>query len=327
MGDNDPNRPPNERKDDWTDLGRRIQENVHDEIKARMSDRQTRWQERMARREARRARRSGGGGGLGISGASGGLVVGLILAGIGAILLLQNLELIPDRDLWDFWPVIFIVAGISRAASAYNMTGRVWGGIVAAAGALFLLANLGFIHRDLWRMFWPGVLMVAGGAMLVRALERNQMLDQRRAGGSAASAAAGATANDWSGNGPSGSGQSSNPSGVSPNVVHEFAIFGGGNRRIDSQEFQGGSAVALFGGVQLDLRKADMKTPEINIDVTAAFGGVEIKVPETWVVSMRVTSVFGGYDDKTHVPPMGTVKPPVLVVTGAVIFGGLSVKN
>ena len=324
MGEIDPNRPPNERKDEWSDLGRRIQENVHDEIKARVSDRQSRWQERMARREARRARRGMGGGGLGIHGASGGLVVGLILAGIGGVLLLQNLEIIPDRDLWDFWPVIFIVAGISRGVSAYSLTGRIWGGIVALAGVLFLAGTLGFIHRNMLTLFWPAVLILAGGVMLVRALERNQMLDQKRAGGNVGTAAAagGATTNDWTGNG-----RSSNAGSNSPNVVHEFAIFGGGNRRIDSQDFQGGSAVALFGGVQLDLRKAAMTTPEINIDVTAAFGGVEIKVPETWAVSMRVTSVFGGYDDKTHVPPMGTVKPPVLVVTGAVIFGGLSVKN
>jgi hypothetical protein len=111
------------------------------------------------------------------------------------------------------------------------------------------------------------------------------------------------------------------------NMVHEFAVFGGGHRRIDSQEFEGGDAVALFGGVQLDLRQADTKLPELNIDITAAFGGVEIRVPETWAVSMRVTSIFGGYDDKTHAPPPGAAKPPTLVITGAVIFGGLAVKN
>jgi hypothetical protein len=83
----------------------------------------------------------------------------------------------------------------------------------------------------------------------------------------------------------------------------------------------------LFGGVQLDLRKAGTKLPEVFLDITAAFGGVEIKVPETWAVSMRVTSIFGGYDDKTHAPAPGATPAPVLVVTGATIFGGLGVKN
>ncbi len=313
MGDNDPKRPGQQ----YDDLGRRIQQDVHDAIHDRLNARQQRWQERMQRREERRARRGGGGFGVHGAGPGGGLVVGLILAGIGAVLLLQNLNILPDRDLWDFWPVILIVAGVSRAASAYSMTGRMWGGLVAAAGALFLAANLGFIHRDLWMLFWPVVLMVAGGAMLVRAMERNHLMDQWRPGGG--NAGAGSAAGAGASNVP--------PGATNANVVHEFAIFGGGHRRIDSQEFQGGSAVALFGGVQLDLRKADMKLPEVNVDVTAAFGGVEIKVPETWAVSMRVTSIFGGYDDKTHAPPAGTTPAPLLVITGATIFGGLSVKN
>lgn len=311
MGDTTGQNDPKRGDPDFSDLGRKIRQNVHDEIYSRIDERSRRWQARQERRQQRWARR-GGGGGLGVHGTSGGMIVGVALAAIGAILLLQNLNILPDQDLWDFWPVIFIVAGISRAATAFSMTGRIWGGIVAAAGCLFLASNLGYLHHNLWVLFWPVILMVAGGAMLVRAIERNNYMDQKRAG-----AAVGAAP-----------GVMSNPaSPTNSNIVHEFAIFGGGNRRIDSQEFEGGSAVALFGGVQLDLRKADTKLPEINIDVTAAFGGVEIKVPETWVVSMRVTSIFGGYDDKTHVPPGGAANPPVLVVTGAVIFGGLAVKN
>jgi predicted membrane protein len=309
MGDTTEPNDPKRGDPDFTDLGRKIRQNVHDEISSRIDSRQRRWQARQERRSARR----GGGGGLGLHGTSGGIIVGIGLAAIGAILLLQNLNILPDQDLWDFWPVILIVAGISRAATAFSTTGQIWGGLVAAVGLLFLASNLGFIHHNLWVLFWPVILMVAGGAMLVRAIERNNYMDQRRSGGMAGAA-------------PGAAGAAS----VGPtnaNTVHEFAIFGGGHRRIDSQEFEGGSAVALFGGVQLDLRKAETKLPEVNIDVTAAFGGVEIKVPETWAVSMRVTSIFGGYDDKTHVPPGGAANPPVLVVTGAVIFGGLAVKN
>lgn len=298
------------KKPDFSDLGERIINDVHDEINWRMNRRRERW-------EARRARRSGGGlygggGGGGWSGMGGGLIVGLILAGIGVILLLQNFGIFPNQDLWDYWPVILIVAGISRASTAYSTTGRAWGGLVALAGVLFLLAQLGYIHHDLWNFFWPVILIFAGGAMLIRGIERNHYLDRRNLGAAA-------------GDATSGAGSAS--SGRSPDRVHEFAIFGGAHRRIDSQQFEGGDAVALFGGVQLNLREAETKLPEVFIDVTAAFGGVEIRVPETWAVSMRVTSIFGGYDDKTHAPPAGPNKPPLLVITGAVIFGGLGVKN
>jgi len=311
MPDEDPNRPPG---DFGKNLGDQIHREVHDRMYSRMEERRQRWEAKM---ERRRLRFQGAGmSGFHLHGASGGLVVGLILAAVGVVLLLQNLNILPDQDLWEFWPVIFIVAGITRAVSSYSLTGRALGGIVALGGVLFLLSNLNFIHRDMWTFFWPVVLMLAGAFMLMRGMERNHYLDQKRAGSTP-----GSSPNQ--GTGPFGT-----PPNASPiHRVHEFAIFGGANRRVDSQEFEGGDAVAMFGGVQIDLRKAETKLPEVNIDVTAAFGGVEIKVPETWAVNMRVTSIFGGYDDKTHVPPPGPKPPTVLVVTGAVIFGGLSVKN
>jgi predicted membrane protein len=312
MSDKDPIEQPGPKDqpgDFARNLGDRIRQDVHDQINSK-------WDERRARREARmerhRQRWSRGGGG-GIIRSSGGLFIGLILAGIGAVLLLQNLGIIPDQDLWDFWPVILIVAGASRAASSYGPTGRMWGGVMALAGIVILLANLGYIHHDIWTFFWPVVLIGIGALMLVRGLERNHYLDQW-----------------WGGNRPSGPGAGGGAGatpGPSIHRVHEFGIFGGGHRRVDSKEFEGGDIVALFGGVQLDLREAETKLDEMVVDVTAAFGGAEIRVPETWAVSMRVTSIFGGYDDKTHAPPPGAVKPPLLVVTGAVIFGGLAVKN
>jgi predicted membrane protein len=324
MPDEDPKKPPV----DYRSLGDQIHRDVHDRMRAKIEDRRQRWEDKMQRRRA--GGYHGGwpfgfhGGGL-----SGGLLVGLILTGIGVVLLLQGFDIIPDRDLWEFWPVIFIIAGISRAASAYSVTGRMWGGLIALGGILFLLSNLNIIHRDMWQFFWPVILIVAGAAMLIRGMERNHDMDRWRSGGGTPGGISGGMAGGPGGPNPGGA--SAGPTGrIDPqwaNRVHEFAIFGGANRRIDSQEFEGGDAVAMFGGVQLDLRKADTKLKEVNIDVTAAFGGIEIKVPETWAVSMRVTSIFGGYDDKTHAPPPGPEKPPVLVITGATIFGGLGVKN
>ena len=55
---------------------------------------------------------------------------------------------------------------------------------------------------------------------------------------------------------------------------------------------------------------------------------VEVRVPETWIVINRAAVVFGGVDDKTiHPKPDANVKTPRLVITGAVIFGGLNLRN
>jgi len=316
MADSDPKeqpRPKDQPGDFARNLGDRIRRDVHDEISSK-------WDERRARREARmeqkRQRWSRGGGG-GIIRSSGGLFIGLILAGVGLALLLQNLGIIPDQDVVGLViGLVLLAAGVSRAVSSYSLTARMLGGAIALGGIVVLLASMGYIHRDIWTLFWPVVLIGIGAVMLVRGLERNHHLDQWFGGNRVGLGAGGAA----------GSATGATP-GPSIHRVHEFGIFGGGHRRVDSKEFEGGDIVALFGGVQLDLREAETKLEQVVIDVTAAFGGAEIRVPENWAVSMRVTSIFGGYDDKTHVPPPGAVKPPVLVVTGAVIFGGLAVKN
>jgi len=64
---------------------------------------------------------------------------------------------------------------------------------------------------------------------------------------------------------------------------------------------------------------------EAIFEANAIFGGVEMKVPAEWAVSVRGMGIFGGYEDKTKMP----VSPdaPLLVVSGYAIFGGVSVSN
>jgi predicted membrane protein len=110
--------------------------------------------------------------------------------------------------------------------------------------------------------------------------------------------------------------------------LNEWAIFGGSRRRIDSQDFQGGEAFAMFGGIELDLRKAGTTREEIVIEVNAIFGGVEVRVPENWNITVRGAGIFGGYEDKTmdtRVAP--DAKQPRLIVNGFAVFGGVVIQN
>jgi predicted membrane protein len=101
-------------------------------------------------------------------------------------------------------------------------------------------------------------------------------------------------------------------------------------RRVTTQDFQGGSINAVFGGVEVDLTDANMQADEATLEINAIFAGVEIRVPETWQVAFRGTPIFGGIADKTL--RRGSLRPTVvptrvLVLTGAVIFGGVEIKN
>jgi hypothetical protein len=97
---------------------------------------------------------------------------------------------------------------------------------------------------------------------------------------------------------------------------------------VNSQDFRAADVSAMFGGIELDLRKAAIAAEFATVDVSAMFGGIEIRVPETWTVESKGVGILGGFADETRPPaPDPAVKPQRLVVTGTAIFGGVAIKN
>ena len=46
-------------------------------------------------------------------------------------------------------------------------------------------------------------------------------------------------------------------------------------------EFKGGTVQAIFGGIELDLRKTHLPEGETMLHIEAIFGGVELFVPDS----------------------------------------------
>jgi hypothetical protein len=64
------------------------------------------------------------------------------------------------------------------------------------------------------------------------------------------------------------------------------------------------------------------------IEANAAFGAIELRVPETWRVSMQGNAVFGAYEDKTIPPrPEPGAETPTLVIKGGTAFGAVIIRN
>jgi predicted membrane protein len=226
-----------------------------------------------------------------------GLFWGALLILLGVIFLLDNMGVISAEHLWRFWPVLMIVGGISNVLRPER---RFWGIILTIAGVLLLLKELGLVHYN-WAAFWPVILIAIGLMVLWNSL----------------------TAPSSTAPAPSGGGD--------PRVtVNGVAIFSGLERRMTSDDFQGGHVTAIFGGIELDLSEAKMQADEATLEVNAIFGGAEIRVPDSWQVSYRGGPIFGGVEDKTRIrrsEDMAGSKPKVLHITGVVAFGGLEIKN
>ena len=186
----------------------------------------------------------------------------------------------------DAWSVLLPVAVIGVGAAALALVPRAWFGpvVVIAAGATWLLGELDVVQEDMWTFALPVALGALGVSILVASTGRGDDADR----------------------------------------VRLFVFFWGGDRRSLSQRFRSASLTAVFGGIDLDLRAADIQG-RARVDIFTMFGGVEIKVPPTWRVQLVTLPVFGGTDDKT-VAPLDPAAP-VLEVHAVTIFGGATVKH
>jgi hypothetical protein len=85
------------------------------------------------------------------------------------------------------------------------------------------------------------------------------------------------------------------------------------------------SAVAIMGGVDLDLRHATFAQDEATITAYCFMGGVTIVVPEDLEVDVSGMAFMGGFEHSATGP--GRSPTPVLRVTGFAFMGGVEVKR
>jgi hypothetical protein len=104
-----------------------------------------------------------------------------------------------------------------------------------------------------------------------------------------------------------------------------IAIFGGATRTGKWRVRRNIQALALFGGIDLDLRDAIFEAPVVEISGIWCFGGLDIKVPEGIEVRDQTAGIFGG----TDVSNIGDPAPgaPTLVIKGVSLFGGVSIHG
>ncbi|MEM1179525.1 MAG: DUF5668 domain-containing protein [Acidobacteriota bacterium] len=220
---------------------------------------------------------------------TGRLILGLTLIGIGVAYILDRLDYVDASEIWTFWPLVLVAAGLGKLATPGG-AGRLAGAILTAVGSLLLLENLDVIDFDLWD-WWPVIFIFVGLRFIFGA--RRQVYTN------------------------------------SFDTVNSFAALGGTSRKNTSLNFRGGDLVAFMGGCEIDLRGASITTAPAVLDAFAFWGGIEVKVPEHWDVKVRGVPVLGGFENSTRFEARdGDFGPrQELVVKGFAIMGGVEISN
>ena len=220
---------------------------------------------------------------------SGRTITGGLILLVGLLLLLGTTNTYDTGELWRFFPSVFVVIALwSLVQSGFrNLT---WPLVVLIVAVVWQLAVLDVLTDAMIETWWPLLLVAIGLAIILgRTVHR-------------VPASAGDT-------------------------FDLFAAFGGIERRVTSQAFRRGEVTAVFGGADIDLRDADIENPPATINVLTAFGGTEIRVPEDWVVQVDALPIFGGTEDERPRRGAPATGDPDLIVTGAVAFGAISIKD
>ena len=103
------------------------------------------------------------------------------------------------------------------------------------------------------------------------------------------------------------------------------AICNPSGRHLDGDFTGVAGNVGATDAVKLDLTGARPVPGGAVLDVLVCWGGVDIKVPDTWGVQNQATVMLGGVEDRSKVPPADA--RDMLIIRGLVIMGGIEIKN
>lgn len=230
------------------------------------------------------------------------MTFGLLVLGLGFAWLLHNFGIIGDRA-WDVifsWQMLLIAIGIVNVA---NDSHKGVGWILIAIGGFFMVSEYYDLPVSFRHIFWPALLIIIG---LVLIFGSGKIFRRR---------------GRWSNTGTG----SDFTFSKGEDFIEEVAIFGGGDRVINSQSFRGGKIVTVFGGSKIDLSRVQLAEGPVEIEVVAIFGGSTLLLPTDWNVKLEVFNIFGGYGDKRVRGQVDFNK--TVVVKGVAIFGGGEIKS
>lgn len=212
--------------------------------------------------------------------------LGFLVIVAGILVLLSNINIEPARDFLEhWWPLAIIIAGLY---TLWNDPHRyVWPLIIVTVGGSMLLNTLNVANVQLDTLIVPLILLGIGITIITNSRGNRRSVRET-------------TAED---------------------IV---AILGGSSTKNTSDDYNGGAATAIMGGVELDLSKAKIRKGAV-LHISVIMGGIDLRVAEDVIVLNRTQAILGGIEVKGQ--PAQSKTAPVLTIEGQIIMGGVDIKR
>ena len=220
----------------------------------------------------------------------GNILWGIVFIVIGLIFGLNALGITNINIFFDGWWTLFII--IPSLIEMIKERGGVGNFIWLAVGIVLLLSAQGILDiSKIGKLIFPAILVALGLGMIFRDTVKSKINDKVKELNK-------------------------------ENKDEYYATFSGQRLNFTGDEFKGASANAIFGGVDVDLRNANITQDQI-INVTVVFGGIDILVPNNVNVKVVSNSIFGGVDNKVK---SYNENLPTIYIKAFCLFGGVEVK-
>lgn len=219
------------------------------------------------------------------------ILIGVLLIAVGVIFALNSIG-ITDIDVFfdGWWTLFIIIPCLFGLVSESDKTGPIIGLVI---GLALLLSSQNIVDfSTLLKLVFPVILVIIGVKIIFGAFFKKK----EKVG-------------DF-------------PKNTTTSKEYA-ATFAGQDIRFDGEIFEGATLTAAFGGINCDLRKAIIEK-DVFINASAAFGGIDIFLPDNVNVKIKSSAIFGGVSDKkkrAHIEGANTV-----YINADAAFGGVDIK-
>ena len=218
---------------------------------------------------------------------------GIVLVVIGVILTLNALEITNINLFFEGWWTLLII--IPSAIELIARENKFWSAVWLVIGILLLLLCRDILDFNLiWKLTIP-VLIILLGINLIFKDKFDKKVEKK----------------------------SKELKNDGAKLEEYCATFGEIKEDFNNQEFNGANVTAVFGSVDLDLRKAVISEDKF-VKTSAIFGGIEILTPENVNIKVKSVPIFGATSNKTG--RKFDEKLPTIYVDSFCMFGGVDIK-
>lgn len=225
------------------------------------------------------------------------LIVGFILILLGLSIFLDNFKIFNIAGyILRLWPLILVYFGVKKL-----IKGRLFVGLLLLTlGVFMIISNFNLINFNWFLALWPALIIIAGLNVIIKAFTKTpEQIEKEETTGEEAS---------------------------KEKTLSELTILGDNKRKFISDDFKGGSSVAVLGSAKFDMTACKIPPKGATLEVVVVLGDTYLNIPQKTNVKIEAVPVLGSIEDHRMESEIST-EGGVLYIKAVAVMGAIHIKS